>query len=74
MSSNGPADKYLRSANREIDWILSLLDERGAICGDGGQVDGYRKGPRVLAVAGRVVKAQRIPGTAGWRCGTVPRS
>ena len=74
MPSNSPANKYLRSANRGIDWILGLLDERGTIWGDGGQIDGYRKGPRVLAVAGRVVKAQRITETTGWRCGTVPPS
>ena len=54
------ADKYLRAANRCLDWILGLLDERGAIRGDGGLVDGYRKAPRVLAVAGRVTEAKRI--------------
>jgi hypothetical protein len=35
-SSHATPDKCLRSANRGRDWILSLLDERGAIRGDGG--------------------------------------
>ena len=34
-SSHATPDKCLRFANRGRDWILSLLDERGAICDDG---------------------------------------
>lgn len=59
-SSPTAADRYLRVANRSLDWLLGLLDERGAIRGDGNMVDGYRKAPRVLAVAGRVTEVKRI--------------
>jgi len=56
----GLVERYLEAANRGLDWVLSLQDERGAFRGAEHEVSCYRKAPRTLTVAGRVTEARRV--------------